>query len=993
MPVQFLSQADHDQLNRFPQEVSQEDLNSFFFLSSADHQEMDPIRGDYNRLGFALQLGCLRYLGFFPDDLLQIPQMVVQYIAQQLAVVPELLAFYGKRTSTQRQHQRKIQQLAGYRRATIADIAELEQWLLQRALEHDKPTLLFTMACEFLKQNKIIRIGTTRLAHKVSKARHTAQNTIYRSLKSLLTKDCCLFLDNLLKVDNDWGRTPLSWLQRTPTGDNPKQILETLDKIAFLQKHEVNQWNLNRLNPNRVNHLAKIGARATNQYLQRANEAKRYPILVAFLKQSLYNFTDDLIEMVDQRVWKLYGEAKRNFEQDRLKATETISEKLQTLYDLGQILLNPDVEDHTIRTKAFEHISQIQLQTAIGETKQLIRPQNDAYVDYFGKSYKRVRHFSSRFLATLQFQSGQEDQGLLKALQLVREIHAGIRRKVPDDAPTGFVPEAWLPYVVQAEGIDRRYYELTALWVLRQELRSGAIYLTHSRRFSELESYFIPKEEWVVQRDQTVNLLGTPLEAQARLAERETELFALMNAVEALLNDPDGDLREEKGELVLSPIEAQDRSVQLKQLAQAISTRLPQLDITDLLIEVDGWTGFSDALKHLGGSSYRDNHLLLHLYGCLLAQACNLELKQLATSAELSYPHLSWCNAWYIREDTLREANNALVNYHYHQPLSQLWGGGMLSSSDGQRFPVKGSVRLGRAVPRYFGYGKGITFYSWTSDQFSQYGSKAVPTTVRDATYVLDEILNNETELPILEHTTDTAGYTEVIFALFDLLGLQFSPRIRDLADQQLYRTSSVNLENYPNLKSHLPNVINKERITQHWDEMLRLAASLKQGWVTASLIIQKLQAFPRKHPLTRALQEYGRLIKTIHILRWYADETNRRRLNRQINKGEALHSLRSHLCYANQGEIREQQDEQLHNQVGCLNLVTNAVIVWNSVYIEKVVKQLKQEGQFPGDEELKHIWPTRHAHINVYGRYHFNQEQVGKKQQLRELRQPGLQP
>ncbi|MEP1062578.1 transposase [Stenomitos frigidus AS-A4] len=174
---------------------------------------------------------------------------------------------------------------------------------------------------------------------------------------------------------------------------------------------------------------------------------------------------------------------------------------------------------------------------------------------------------------------------------------------------------------------------------------------------------------------------------------------------------------------------------------------------------------------------------------------------------------------------------------------------------------------------------------------------------------------------------------------------------------------------------------------------MLRLAGSLKQGWVTASLLLQKLQAFPRKHPLTQALQEYGRLIKTIHILRWYADENNRRRLNRQLNKGEALHSLRSHLCYANQGEIRAQQDEQLHNQVGCLNLVTNAVIVWNSVYIEQVVQQLKQEGQFPGDEALKQIWPTRHAHINVYGRYYFNREQVGKKQQLRALRQSGFQP
>ena len=386
-----------------------------------------------------------------------------------------------------------------------------------------------------------------------------------------------------------------------------------------------------------------------------------------------------------------------------------------------------------------------------------------------------------------------------------------------------------------------------------------------------------------------------------------------------------------------------------------------------MLIEVDSWTNFSETFEHLQSPQRRNPHLLLHLYSCLLAQACNLDLQQMATSASLGYRQLSWCNTWYIRDDTLREANNLLVNAHHQLPLSHLWGGGILSSSDGQRFPVRGSVRQARALPRYFGYGKGITFYSWTSDQFSQYGSKAIPTTIRDATYVLDEILNNETELAILEHTTDTAGYTELIFALFDLLGLQFSPRIRDLADQQLYRTRSISLEVYPKLKSHLQNVINPERILPHWPEMLRLAGSLKTGWVTASLIVQKLQAYPRQHPLTRALQEYGRLVKTIHILRWYVDATHRRRINRQLNKGEALHSLRAHLFYANQGQIRGQSDEQLHHQVGCLNLVTNAIIVWNTVYIEKVVQKLQQQGQVVKDEDLMRIWPTRHAHINIY--------------------------
>jgi TnpA family transposase len=97
-------------------------------------------------------------------------------------------------------------------------------------------------------------------------------------------------------------------------------------------------------------------------------------------------------------------------------------------------------------------------------------------------------------------------------------------------------------------------------------------------------------------------------------------------------------------------------------------------------------------------------------------------------------------------------------------------------------------ARHSTALPRYYGYGRGLTHYTWTSDQHALYGGKPIPSTERDATYVLDEILDNETELPIDQHTTDTAGYSELIFSLFDLVGLQFSPRIRDMADQRLYR-------------------------------------------------------------------------------------------------------------------------------------------------------------------------------------------------------------
>lgn len=161
------------------------------------------------------------------------------------------------------------------------------------------------------------------------------------------------------------------------------------------------------LKPNRVNYLAKIGTRATNQYLQRAPQVRRYPVLIAFLKQSLYNFVDDLIEMFDQRLWDLHNEAKRTFEADRLQATKTIKEKLQTLHKIGHILLDAEVDDQKVRTTAFEYITPTKLEMALEETKQLIRPENDAYVDYFGKFYPRIRRFKEPFPNNLAFLQSQ----------------------------------------------------------------------------------------------------------------------------------------------------------------------------------------------------------------------------------------------------------------------------------------------------------------------------------------------------------------------------------------------------------------------------------------------------------------------------------------------------------------------------------------------------------------------------------------------------------
>jgi TnpA family transposase len=443
-----------------------------------------------------------------------------------------------------------------------------------------------------------------------------------------------------------------------------------------------------------------------------------------------------------------------------------------------------------------------------------------------------------------------------------------------------------------------------------------------------------------------------------------------------------GQVRMAQGRVVVPPLEAEERPERIKRLEDDVTSRLPLIDLPDRLIEVDPWVGFSRHLRHLNGREPQRHALLPVLYAALLSQGCHFGFARMAQMAEIAADRLAWCTTWYVREETLKAATEALVNCHHRLPLSQRWGGGTLSSSDGQRLPVAGHIRKATARRRYVRY-QGLTCYAWTSDQVSPYGTKVVPATVRDATYVLAAILDNATELAIVEPTTATAGVTDIVCAWLDLLGLQFAPRLRDLGDQQLDRLTREPRSRH--LAPRIKGTIRQEFILRHWDDLLRRAGSLKLGWVTASLFISKLQASPRQHVLARALQEYGRLINTRFILRYLQRADYRRRLNAQLNTGASLHARRDLLFVADTGVLRRQHEEAQTNQAMCLHLVTQAVVVWNTVYMQAVLDQLQTEGYAMVEADLAHLSPARFAPVNPSGKYVFPLDQA--------LQRPGLRP
>lgn len=491
MPIDFLTAAERERLNRFPEPIPDEDLRVFFTLSDRDTQEVRKQRGAPNQLGFALQLCALRYLGFAPDDLGTTPDAAVTFVAQQLGVSPAAIAVYGGRIHTRTTHFQQVQAYLGFRPALPLDVAALTTWLVERALEHDKPTLLFQLACDQLRRDQIVRPGLTRLERLVATAREQAHAETFRRLTPLLTTAQQAWLDNLLVLEPRLGRTRLAWLRQEAVSHAASQILMTLERMRFLVDASVPQWTLTDLTPNRVKWLAQVGWRATPQQLQRMPPVRRYPILLAVLHQALPHHTDIVVELADQCLWASYTDARQELDAFRKTSARTTNDTLVLFQTLGQVLLDTTVDDTAVRAVSFARVPEATLRAAVEDTTGLIRPRPDAAIDFFGTRYSYFRQFVPAWLQTLTFHAQDPAEPVLRAVDTIRSLDgAPTPRPVPKEAPLAIVMDPWRPYIREPGGaLSRRYYELCALWQLRSALRAGDIWVAHSRRYADPATY------------------------------------------------------------------------------------------------------------------------------------------------------------------------------------------------------------------------------------------------------------------------------------------------------------------------------------------------------------------------------------------------------------------------------------------------------------------------------------------------------------------------
>lgn len=971
-----LSANDRTSLLTLPQ--CEEDRIRYYSFNESDLSLIRQRRGDANRLGFAIQLCLLRFPGCALANDTVVAEAVVEWVARSIQVEANAWTNYGARVETRREHLQELRAYLGLSMFGVSDFRLLVQSLTELAMQTDRGLTLATQALEKLRQRHVILPALPAIERACAAALTLANRRLYRLLVTPLTKQHQHRLDQLLKVKPDSSITWLVWLRQSSLKPNSRYMLEHIERLKTFQSLCLPENIGSHIHQNRLLKMAREGGQMKAKDLRRFESDRRYATLVAMTLERMATITDEIIDLHDQILMKVFRTAKHKHQQQFQSQKMEIKDKVQLYSKIGHALLSAKA----FGTDPYAAIEAVipweEFTQSILEADQLGQPKSFDHFYLIGEQFNLLRRYTPALLDVLKIRHAPAAKSLLDAIEVLRAMNHDSARKVPTDAPTAFIKPRWQSLIFTNEGIDRRFYEICVLTELKNSLRSGDIWVKGSRQFRDFDEYLLPPEQvGVLKESQALSIAINPncdeyLDDRLKLLEQQ---LATVNRL-ALANElPDAVINAAAG-LKIAPLETVVPEA-AQRLINQISLLLPRTRITDLLMEVEQWTNFTRHFVHLkSGEPAKDKILLL---SAILADAINLGLTKMAESSPgMTYDKLSWLQAWYIRDDTYAGGLADLVNSQFHHPFTDNWGDGTTSSSDAQRFRASGKAERTGHINLKYGSEPGRMFYTHISDQYAPFSTKVINVGVRDSTYVLDGLLYHESDLRIEEHYTDTAGFTDHVFALMHLLGFRFAPRIRDLKDTKLYVPKTE--EAYSGLQPMIGGTLNLKQVREHWDEIIRLAASIKQGTVTASLMLRKLGSYPRQNGLALALRALGRLERTMFILDWLQNVDLRRRVNAGLNKGEARNALARAVFFNRLGEIRDHSFDQQCYRASGLNLVTAAIVLWNTVYMERAVELVRQTGQSMDESLLQHLSPLGWEHINLTGDYVWQQhKQVGQ--------------
>lgn len=943
---------------------------------SFDRSELDLIqakRTAHNRLGLAIQLCFLRHLGrtLLPGEVP--PASMVVFVAQQIGVNPGALAAYGRRDTNRREHaveaQRHLELHSPAREDRRAALAVA--LAAASATDNGMPIAVATVAA--FRERRSLLPATDTLDRIGRAARVVARRRMEAALLEGLTPEGLATLDGLLTVDPAIRQTRFAWLRALPEAPSEKNLLALRERLSFVRTFDLDPQRRARIHPDRWAQLVREGAVTPSWLADDFNAARRRAMVAAQLIELNSKLTDAMLTMFCRLIARLFTKSKARQERRHLDDRKETGRLLRMFGDTLRALAEANETGEDTFDVLDREIGWHRLVQARTDVEALATTAEADPLLVAAERYSGVRRYAPALLDTFIFRSARAHDPLLAAIELLQQLNRDDRRGLPTKVPISHLAQKVRKLIAADDKRSRRLWEIATLAVLRSRLRAGDVWVDGGRTFCPLETQLMPSSEFAIRKAENDLRLGVPNDADAWITEKQRELdFKLKKlGYEARTGKLVG-VRLVNGILSIANKRTKVPKAKVEAAKWLILDRMPQIDITDLLTEIDAWTGFATLFTHLRtGDTVRLPPVLL---AAILGDATNLGAKRMAdASVGISERQLTWARLFHIRPETYKSALAAIINTHLMHPFAKLWGNGSTSSSDGQFFRAAGRGAKRSDVNAHYSGDPGSKFYTWVSDQYGHFHILPMGATEDEAVYVLDGLYGHESKIDIDEHYVDTGGASEHVFGLFALAGKRIAPRLRDLRDRRLHCFEGADA--HPAIKHHIGDRIDADVIREGWDEALRAGVSIVDRLVAPSALLKKLSALPKTNTLSRVLREIGRIERTLFMIEWYSDPQLRDRCRVGLNKGEAGNKLTRAVFFHERGEIRDGSFESQAFRASGLNLVVSAIILWNTAYLSRVVESLREEGHDLPDDIIRHISPQIWEHINLTGIYDWNEE------------------
>ena len=937
--------------------VDQGELLRHYTLSDEDLGHIRQRRRAHNRFGFALQLCVLRYPGrvLAPGEL--IPAQVSDFVAAQLGLTSDDLLLYAAREETRHEHLADLRRIYGYRSFSGRGARDLREWIAREAeaaTSNEDLARRFVAEC---RRTRTILPGSSTIERLCADALVEAERRIEDLIAHRITPTLSENLAHLLEDTVDGRVTRFVWLRQFEVGANSAAANRLMDRLEYLQRFDLPADLLDGVPAHRVTRLRRQGERYYADGMRDLPEDRRLAILAVCTLEWRSSLADVIVETHDRIVGRLYRASERLCNTRIADEKAAVRDTLKSFAEIGGALLGAQDDgtalDGIIATGPGWERFRTLVATASALTNVLAADPLSRVLD----GYHRFRLYAPRMLRLLDMQAAPIATPLLAAVAMLRN---GIKV----DPPVDFLrPNSkWHRHLRAEPSGDHRLWEIAVLFHIRDAFRSGDIWLAGSRRYGDLKQLLVPPQAI----EQTARL-AVPLRPGEWLAERRARLDTRLKEFGRAARTgtiPGGII--ENGKLHIDKLRA-DTPEGAEDLVLDLYQQLPPARITDLLLEVDERTGFSEAFTHLRtGAPCSDR---IGLMNVLLAEGVNLGLRKMAAATNThSFWELLRIARWHVEGSAYDRALAMIVEAHAALPMAAFWGQGQSASSDGQFFLATEQGEAMNLINAKYGNVPGLKGYSHVSDQYAPFATQVIPATVSEAPYILDGLLMNDAGRRVRQHFADTGGFTDHVFAACALLVYRFAPRIRDLPQKRLYAFTPNATP--ANVRALVGGKINEPLIERNWPDILRIMATIAAGIVAPSQILRKLASYPRQNELALALREVGRIERTLFMIDWILDAGLQRQAQIGLNKGEAHHALKRAISFHRRGEIRDRSGEGQHYRIAGMNLLAAIIIFWNTMKLGEVVNTRAASGTHIAPDLLAHVSPLGWEHINLTGEY-----------------------